>query len=587
MIMFFSFQDLCESLARASGSWFFALIGRLIWLVLALGCTSARVPVDPSNLKSHSADCKSSTPDAVFFRSLLANATRGRISPENFDRLLLMPEEGFYRPDQRSFASIAQFYRRYTPEDLYKSSLCSRDSVSTSIRVEDNASMTLVVLPGFMSEFLPESLFPEVVDSGSSSFGRESRRALQDAPSSQKFDQVYSLAALKHISVPLSGLIRAGSIDDDRGNSRIRVIYLPQILGSLESVGNIERLYPIYKRRLDKFFALIGNQPNIFIAGHSRGAPIALDFLAKTFRDANRQPWTDSIRGLISFNGALFGSDFVDAYLNPNQRAYQLRDAIRSLSQLKGGYSPIESVSDRHTIISAMSKLITFVMGSEALKYEYWTPSSPDIFRGTMLMRLIQDQIKPYSYFRAYRDYILRIRTLAQAIDMAITNLSHKERLGWWEKNTLPTHLMYLSLASTMASPAYQTLQNPYHRSLLESPYMDRNLIDHRFFRTIAYDYARVGDITINDGLIGVQDSSFWPEFHQRLNPKQGPYLATSLGIFGAHHLAMAYASITSKKPSDRNLFPRKELLESLASYINYTQKSASLQNSKDRRPLP
>ena len=118
-----------------------------------------------------------------------------------------------------------------------------------------------------------------------------------------------------------------------------------------------------------------------------------------------------------------------------------------------------------------------------------------------------------------------------------------------------------------------QKIASGFQKALIESPFMGRNVPDYAVIRSLFYDYESDRGISLNDGLIGIHESTFWPKLHVALNPRQKEYQASSLGVFAAHHLAIGYASVSSGDRSDRNPFPRAALLRALSIYLN-SQKS-------------
>jgi hypothetical protein len=545
---------------------------RILLLTILAGCQT-RSTFDPTSLGKIELPQKELPRDLLLFRSTLATQARSEISETDFRRLALVPTKDFFEPKQNSFEEITNFFEKKIPETLYTRSLATAEDLVQPLEEQSKEAVTLILIPGFLSELTPQSMFPEALDAEASIFAKEVRSRFSKATNQQKNDHRYSLAELGEIDAPLSDLIRAGSIDVDGKKDAIRVIYLVPSLGSLESVGSMYRLYPIYKRRLDKFFKIMGTTSNIYISGHSRGAAVALDFLARVSKDQAADPWAKEIKGFVSLNGALFGSHYANAYYNAEKRPHYLYTEFSRLKNLRGGRGVIDSIIDRNTILSSLNKLGSEAINRESMKYENWSIPLPDVIQGTSILRKYYEELRPNSYFADYERYIQRIRFLAEATETAIFELTHEERLKWWKSNTLPSEIPYFSFSSTMASPMKQKIASGYQKALIESPFMGRNVPDYAVIRTLFYDYASDRGISLNDGLIGIHESTFWPKLHVALNPRQKEYQASSLGVFAAHHLAIGYASVSSGDRSDRNPFPRAALLRALSIYLN-SQKS-------------
>ena len=92
----------------------------------------------------------------------------------------------------------------------------------------------------------------------------------------------WSLHDLDHIEEPLEEMVTVGSIDasaDDETNTPgtplVRLVRLNAIMGSLETVGTVERSSKTYLRRLTKVFNVIGEKlTNVYLFGYSRGGTV-------------------------------------------------------------------------------------------------------------------------------------------------------------------------------------------------------------------------------------------------------------------------------------------------------------------------
>jgi len=61
--------------------------------------------------------------------------------------------------------------------------------------------------------------------------------------------------------------------NQQQGTALVKLVRLNAIMGSLETIGTIERTATAYIRRISKVFALLGeSMENVYILGYSRGA---------------------------------------------------------------------------------------------------------------------------------------------------------------------------------------------------------------------------------------------------------------------------------------------------------------------------
>jgi hypothetical protein len=541
-----------------------------------LGCSSAEKVIAPSSLKG---DLKSSTDDprvaeALKFRALF-NRLLGKMSKQEFSRLSFSPESTLVHAPQSSLGDIESFFRKFTPEYFYKRSTGPDSNEFNEKRFLrklhfHDAPITLIVMPGFSSEFAYGPAFTEAVSNEESSFSRLVR--LRMSKKEKVYDQRYSLSHLGYIKVPLEDLVRFGSIDDSDGQAIVNVIFLHPELGSLETFGRLEDLYPTYKRRLDKFFDIIGNQKNIFISGHSRGAAIALDFIAKSF-DGNTpaksaHDWVKEVKGFVGFNGALYGSHYAEAYFNKRRDPYIFRVNFGQMKSLREDISIADSITNRNIILGNLIDMGIEIMFRADVEKEETSFNLPDITLGIKRYGQAREMFSADAVLLGYPDHIQKVKKFAQEMDAAIHNLKHVERLSWWQKHELPTHLKYFTLSATLPGPIIKNNESPWRMSLLQAPSMGRQDLDYHLFRRFYYDYYEQSKISLNDGLVGVHESTIWTKLHQRLNPRQKPYESNFLGLFATHHTAMVYGLLTTDDYEDRNPFPRRALLAALGYYL-------------------
>jgi hypothetical protein len=542
--------------------------------LMAIGCIS-RNAISIDELKVRSSPQAKPAQEALQFRSLLYHFAKEEMSHSEFLRTALVPDEALYEPHQTNFASIVEHFRKYKPETFYQRSLQHLPLKIAKLKKINLPPMTLIVIPGAFSEVANGTIFPEAVDNRNSSFARWANKKYATAKPAYKVDKHYLLSEMQEVEAPLDELVRWGSIDDEEGNAMVNVIFLFPPFGALESFGNVEDHYPYYKRRLDKVFSIIGRQPRIYISGHSRGAPIAMDLIARIAKDKSANDWAKNILGFIGLDGALFGIHFADAYFNPALPAYQFHKTMVELSMLDESNNIFTSMRNRSRIVDSLLPTLKEFLFDRGYKNEPGVYFFPDLTAGLKLARDFEEQLAARSYFGDYKSHIRRVKIVAAAVDACLLSLSHKERIKWWKNNTIPTNIRYYTVSSTLPSPVVAKKMNPLQRALFESPMMQRKNLDYAILRGISYDYYSDKQVSLNDGPVGVHEGTMWPQLHRKLNPKQEPYESHVLGLFAVHHFGLPYASTATDGIENENPFPRRAFLKALAYYMASVETSS------------
>lgn len=511
----------------------------------------------------------SSNAEALTFRSLFFRAVRDSVSQRRFAHMVLYPAKDLFTAPQTSFQAIDRHYQKILPEKLLLKSLKTppKPVDLPQLKTQKNPP-TLVVIPGAFSEFAYGTIFSEAVDNKNSEFAQFVRKKMRNAAESDKIDRHYQLSALKEVSAPLDDLVRVGSIDNSAGESLINVIFLFPKFGSLESLWTVEEHYSYYKRRLDKFFRIVGDLPQVYISGHSRGGAIALDFLARNAKDPEAQGWTKNIKGFVGFNGALMGIHFADAWFDETKRSNILRKETLQFKTLEEKNEIFASIINREKIVTSLGAVGKELAFGGSNPFEPTAFNRPDLTAGIHFIRQIEEQLQPESVFGDYRSYIKRLKRGAEAIDECLRSLTHKVRIDWWKKNTLPPHLKYYTFVATMHSPLGKDGLSWAQKSLKNSPYYQNQSLDYTIWRKIYTEHHASGAVALLDGPVAAHEGSIWPEWHRQENPQQAPYRSTILGIFGTHHMGLTYALGAGDDQDGVNPFPRRALLITLARYL-------------------
>ena len=167
--------------------------------------------------------------------------------------------------------------------------------------------------------------------------------------------------------------------------------------------------------------------------------------------------------------------------------------------------------------------------------------------------------------FLEYDKYIERLRLLAESTYMAIEDLSYAKRKLWFETHTIPTHIKYYSLSSTMAGPIMRAEQYDLSpNAMINQENMGRHTPEYGFLRSSYYFCHKANKNKLQDGLIGLHESTFHPKIHMRLNKKQKHYETIELGVFATHHTALVHSALVEAERESLNSVDRRSMLRAL-----------------------
>ncbi len=496
-------------------------------------------------------------------------------------------------------AAVDRLDREVSPVDLYRQGVAAE--VATIPRREVDAALrarplTVVVLPGFLGELIDTRSFDEVFAGDSA--GRERwRQAIEqfrrDHSGSEVdetlFDERFSFERLtldrdapSGERRPLTELVEVGSIDDGDGRALVTAVLLRPAPLSLETCDRVERLAEIARRRLEKFFRVIGLPENLVLLGYSMGALVALEMLARG-READA-PWLGRVRAMISLGGPLFGSLLADQALDPGARDPNnpLRRQIELLRALAGELREIHGRPwrARPAVIAANTRawlrffagMRRVVKGLKATGLKLRLPSllrsgKRADFRPTLgLIGAVA-----FERFNVLNPlhYSLNIRKLKHLVEAALAaseDLSASERVRWWAGNLVPTAGMrYYALAGTMADSDLATPSGPLgaNATAYNPSSLDHEIMIH-IYRHLS------GGILLNDSLVAVGRARFWRRWIELLNPayRDAGLDASFLGVLGIHHWGLALRVVNARKDGSVNPFPREALLKALAARV-------------------
>lgn len=466
-----------------------------------------------------------------------------------------------------------QAFVSYRPLDLYRQGLQrQRGDVSISdINARLTATpVTLVLVPGYLSEFAGTQFAAEAFKQDSILAKTWTAALAANRGADVATDTYYSLGDNSNIQDSLGSVVSVASIDSATGPLvRLIAFGFPE-KQTLESVGTIEEISDIYRRRLAKTLVLMDDQVgNLVFVGHSRGAAVALDMLAKAH--AANEAWVANVKGVVSCGGVLTGSSAADRTAIVGTLDYANVAANRELANgLRSGSS-----LNPFVLIANLRAFKRFKSTNEALKAK--TTARLNSFFGTSPvhdskysgMEAIMDKLSEGLDQSGGGSKALKLKIFIGKTLAGLEGMRTSDRLNWWENNTLPAAgVKYYSVAASMTDP----LRSDADRQLVErSPSL---VIDSDDFKmglksyrsqllepsTATFNYDQANSLT--DGNVAVQRTIFWPKLIASLNPAN--QLETEfLGVLGVNHFALAHAK--ANDDSAPNPFSRIALLKAIA----------------------
>jgi hypothetical protein len=125
-----------------------------------------------------------------------------------------------------------------------------------------------------------------------------------------------------------------------------------------------------------------------------------------------------------------------------------------------------------------------------------------------------------------------------------------------------------------MASPVLK--EENYDKSdfaMINQPNMGRNTPEYGFLRSSYYYSYEANKNKLQDGLIGLQESTFHPSIHMQLNKNQRAYKAIELGVFATHHTGLVHDSLVDVDEDSFNPLDRESMLKSLRVVLDLYEK--------------
>lgn len=429
------------------------------------------------------------------------------------------------------------------------------------IDMAKKAPLTFVVVPGVLGEFIDGRAFEEI-------FERESNYKhewQQLADRARANDMRFNLSAFAEERYPMSELINAASVEDEQGNTIYKIVILKTPFGSLESVGKNPDKAAIFNRRLQKYYELTGDQ-NLVLLGYSRGTQLALEMIVQAQRE--NLSYLTSVKNVVSYAGVIMGSALADVTEDETSESGRLLVAARKLmNDLQYSTSLLDRMDKRKQNAEAFGKFLDALMGgSQELNHEEMltTARSGDFKTAAALIAKIGTELGLRSLMD-FNGHVDRLKALIQEVLYAVDGLKSQSMQTWWQNNTLPRNIRYLSLTASMVDPDKNELekaifnsQNGYNDSL-----DDKSLLGNK--RT----YEKTSGVAMNDSQVAVHQSLFLPSLIAQLNSKNAGLHIEALGVMQTHHWGAALRSVNKMRDGRLNPYPREKVLMALAAYIN------------------
>ena len=441
----------------------------------------------------------------------------------------------------------------------------------------------IVVLPGIFGEFIDVAPFEEIYQAkGSAARVRWERLIAEKGKLPEATDTSFDPKAVADGPRSLASLVRTGSIDDDQGRPLVTVSYMVPPLGSLESLGTLEENVAVYLRRLEKYFALVGLNDDLYILGYSRGAATALELVAQATSKPAENPWTSKLRGMISLAGVLYGSQIADVARAKGSPQANVIDVLEELGNDLETCTVETPTTTRLRIQAANSARWTAAVATATyratklpshpeIEWESIQSASPDLARMTTLARklLVDDVFTLASPLADYCPNVGRFKAALKKTLSGIDSLTTASRLDWWRTHTLPSNIRYFALTGTMGDATRQPGETwPHAQNQIA---YDPTSLDFKNLRTNYYDLLGASGIEANDSQVTINRAKFWPTLLPVLNPRQQPLQTYFLGTVGTHHWGLAFPrALASKDGRTANPYPRTALLHAMGAFVSY-----------------
>jgi len=524
------------------------------------------------------------------------------------------PASAFAGSREGALGPLDDLFRKYRPSQLYTEGLKQpfEPFEDPAAPLKAKGPVTIVVLPGIFGEFIKYVPFEEFFAQQKSAFALGWQKAFaQHANPADKEDIVYSLRRMEKVNHPLTELLSVASFDGPGGKPLVKAVFLKPLFFSLETFGSIEDNTQTYLRRLGKLFNIIGAPEKFYLLGYSRSVDVALELAVAANAVEGGKPrvaWGPRIAGVISHAGVVYGTPVADAADLAGTPTHRLAAILRKLA-LKLEYvsepPPPRLGNDyRKKMFSKLKRnyaawtRAALEMAAAALHAPRPDPGLalesiktgiPNL-RSTfgLVKHILYDQyniIAPAEELLTGKTLVTHFENMARFrimvgkfLDGGLV-MTTPHRLEWWSKHTLPAHLKLYSISATMPDAARKERRRDPHfdkrgvnRLAKDPAVVLASSVDFLSLRTNYYDIVQRTRMELNDGQVPVQRARFWPALNKKLNPRQPDHAAYYMGVLGQDHWGLAFPTAFDLKSKRVNPFPRKALLQAIATFIASTE---------------
>ena len=488
-----------------------------------------------------------------------------------------------------SFNRYRDQIKNILPMELFKAGVCDTitqpldfDYLLPTLSMDSGDPVTFIILPGFMQELMGDFF---IEWQAGSSYKFEYEQALQRSGSSLKNDQRYSLAAQAVVDASLDEVVRIFSLDDKMGNPLVQIIYMKPLFGSMESFDAMSEVVPIYKRRLDKVFEILPMPKKLFLAGHSMGAMRVAALLSDIEKQIEQPEWYVNLAGVISLNGAIWGSALADAHKIEGTIIHSLVTAGEKILQMPMGSS--ETKKRAEVVYQAVVPLLDlFEMSAKRLKHapkikvdsatlvSIYALISKVLFEvgldETKILQIVMAAVSPrVSTSPITTRVAIRMKDFIEKTLQAMAELTEVRRFTWFRDHTIPNHMPYYSLAASLPSPRGADKSNNAKNQLLSLGYYNPFSIDYLAMRLLSFDAFMIDSVQIIDGLVGVHQSQWHSGVMMQLNPRQKPLDEHFMGILATNHVNLLVSRILGGDDVPDHPYPRDVIFKAMRYYLN------------------
>lgn len=469
------------------------------------------------------------------------------------DRLALQNADTF---EQAESIARNQTYEKMIADDSTKIPV----ELGKILDLAKKKKLTIIVLPGLLSEFNKNRSFEEIFAKPSI----EKSKWQQNKASQKIFDEQYDLYSNSFKKEKLSNLLSVGSIDDSKGNVLLKLVLVNNKLGSLESIGSVKENASIFNRRLQKYLDLTQDQ-NVVLLGFSRGTPLALEMISQA--KTQKLSYLNRVQSMVALVGVVMGASIADLTANPTSADGQF---FASVKQFADGLQTADTLIDR----PAARAQNTFVIGrfltqlaqqaDGNLETAFSSVRSGDFRTMSSLLKQIIGQLNASSILDL-NGHVIRLRKFANSVLQAAIDLRTESRMNWFKNNTLPKNIKYYSISAAMVDPENSSIEKEIYSAKIGYD----NGVDDIALQKNHRTYAKEAGFPLNDAQVAFHQSTFVPKVIAQLNPENAGIQTEAIGVIQTQHWGASIKVVNIMKNGSENPFPRDNMLVALAAYLN------------------